>query len=409
MWLSLSIYTLIMIAIVHLATSGLYGALARARQSEQSLTGSYRQLEETRDALDAQTRILERRTTQLRAASEISRSVVSILDMEELLWQAADLLGERFDLYHVGLFEMDSTGQWAEYRAGAGAAGRSLAEERFRLKVGGESMVGWCMANARSRVIQDVEIDSGRIEHPLVPRTRSEAALPLIARGQVIGAISLQSDQPDTFDEVTVSSLQTIADQVAVALDNARLFAESRQALEAMRRAYGEFSRDAWVDLMRGRDEWGYSYAYRSVMPVEADWQPEMLQALETGQSVQTKMAAEAVLTVPLQVRDQAVGVLSFYKSAGEGSQPQTGTVEWTEEEVRVLEQIIQQMGVALESARLYEDSQRRTAREQLVGEITARMRETLDMDAVLRTAVREIGESLGLHDVAIQLEPDAG
>jgi GAF domain-containing protein len=393
------------------AVNSMLDAMRRAQRNERAQVEANRQLETLRASLEQRvrerTQDLARRTTQLQAAAEVGRAVTSILEMETLIWEVSELLLARFGLYHVGLFEVDSTGQWAEYRAGAGAAGRALAEERFRLKVGGESLVGWCTAHARERTIQDVEGDTGRMEHPLVPRTRSEAALPLIARGEVIGALSVQSDEPGAFDEVTVSSLQTVADQVAVALDNARLFTESQQALEAMRRAYGQVGRDAWIELMRGRGEWGYSYAYRSVTPAGSDWPLEMLQALETGQSVQTKISNEAVLAVPLQMRDHTIGVLSFYKSAGEGSELQTGSVEWTEQEIRVLEQIIQQMGVALESARLYEDARRRTAREQLIGEVTTRMRETLDVETVIKTTADEMYQALGLDEVVIRLVGD--
>ena len=403
MWLALSVYTLMLGAISRLATRSLYAALAQARESEQSLASSYRQLEESRDALDAQTRVLERRTVQLRAAAGLSHIVVSFLDMEELLWQAADLLGEQFELYHVGVFQIDTTGRWAEYCAGAGEAGHLLAEQNFRLEVGGDSMVGRCTAQAQAYIVQDVgaqgrDAEFGRVDHPLVPQTRSEAALPLIARGRVLGALSLQSDCPGTFDPDTVAILQTIADQIAVAMDNANLLAGSQRALEAARRAYSESSHQAWAEMLRSHDGWGYRYQDAGVTPLQGNWQ--------VGVPGETPITE---LDIPLKIRDTVVGVLNFQKDTGlpesQSGAPDAGdpSAAWTADEVRLLERLVEQMGLALESARLYQDTQRRAAREQLVGEVTARMRETLDVDLVLRTAVQEIREALGLHDIAVR------
>ncbi|MBN1659544.1 MAG: GAF domain-containing protein [Anaerolineae bacterium] len=428
MWLALSVYVLLMVAIVVLATRNLYAALARARTSEQALTSNLRQLEESRDALDAQAHLLERQTAKLQAAAEVSRSVVSILDMEELFWQAADLLIRRFDLYHVGVFQLDGTGRWAEYRAGAGEAGQLLAEQQFRLAVGGDSMIGWCTAQSQPRIVQDVDSlaaasslrpqtvgdragGAGRLDHPLVPRTRSEAALPLIARGRVIGALSLQSDRPGTFDLDTVAILQTIADQLAITMDNARLLASSQQALEAASRAYGESTRQAWAELLRGRGSWGYRYQGAGITPLESDGQVEAPHPPGAGTGV-------ATVDIPLKIRDKVVGILSFQKEMGQPADRPEGTwgagspgpdvSSWTEEETRLLERLVEQTALALDSARLYQDTQRRAAQERLVGEVTARMRETLDMDAVLRTAAQEIRQALGLSRLSVRLAAEA-
>jgi GAF domain-containing protein len=408
MWLALSVYVLLMVAIVQLATRSLYTTLQRARQSEQSLISNLRQLEESRDALDVQAHLLERQTARLRAAADISRSLGLILDFEALLWQAGDLLVQNFCLYHVGIFQIDSSGRWAEYRAGAGEAGRLLAEQQFRLGVGGGSLIGRCTAQSQACILQDVNAGDGaggatRVEHPLVPRTRSEAALPLIARGQVIGALSLQSDRAGAFDPDTVAILQTIADQLAIAMDNARLLASSRQALEAASRAYGESTRQAWAELLGGRGRWGYRYEHAGITPLR---EGRHLEAV-----VDSTMPA---VDIPLKIRDQVVGVLSFQKDAGQATSESgvmdagASSASWTEEETRLLERLVEQTALALDSARLYQDTQRRAAHERLVGEVTARMRETLDMDAVLRTAAQEIRQALGLSQLTVRLAVEA-
>jgi GAF domain-containing protein len=382
------------------AMNNMLGAINRARTNERAQIAANRELEVMRASLEQRvadrTRDLEARSLYLQAAVEVSRAATSVLDPQDLMWRVAMLIQERFDLYHVGVFQIDETGQWAEYHAGAGESGVPLAQEGFRLQIGGESLVGWCMAHAQARVMQDVSLETGRYEHPLVPHTRSEAALPLMARGQILGALSVQSERVNAFDEQTVDSLQTMVDQVAVALDNARLFAESQHALEATRRAYGELSRQAWSDLLRTRGDWGYVYTGRTVTPVQDEWQPEMVQAQQSGSMVQGEDSNKPVLAIPLQVRDQPIGVLGFSKGDGGGT--------WTVEETELIETLVRQLGVALESAQLFEETQRRAARERLTGEVAARIRETLDVDTVLKTAVEEIRQALGVPEVTVRL-----
>jgi GAF domain-containing protein len=382
------------------AVDSISRALERARSNERAQIEANRELEAMRASLEDQvaerTRNLERRSMQLQGAVEVSRAATSILDPERLIWELVELIQDRFDLYHAGLCLLDSTRRWAEYRAGAGEAGRALAAEGFRLEVGGPSMIGWCTLHGETRVAQDISAEMSRVDHPLVPATRSEAALPLTARGQVIGALSVQSDQPDAFDPDTVAALQTMADQVAVALDNARLFTESQEALEATRRAYGELSRQAWANLLQARADWGYSYMRQSVAPAGGNWSTEMRQAAQMGQAVQGDAAEGPSLALPLRVRDQVVGALGFYKSAPD--EP------WTMEEKALLETLVGQLGVALESAQLFEETQRRAAREQAIRQVTERMRAAVDVEAILQTTVAELTTALGVPRAYVRL-----
>jgi GAF domain-containing protein len=168
----------------------------------------------------------QHRTTQLQTGADVSRAASSILEPDQLMQRVVDLVRERFELYYVGLFLVDDTGEWALLRAGTGEAGRVQIENGHILTVGDESMVGWCIANAEARISQDVGMESTRYINPLLPETRSEMALPLINRGKVIGAMTIQSIHESAFSKEDISALQTMADQLSVAIANARLFAE---------------------------------------------------------------------------------------------------------------------------------------------------------------------------------------
>jgi PAS domain S-box-containing protein len=185
---------------------------------------------------------LARRSTQLQTAAEVSRAASSILNPDELMRQVVNLVRERFELYYAGLFLVDQTGEWAGeagrwavLRAGTGEAGRIQLEQGHKLEIGGESMVGWCVANKQARIALDVGEEAVRFENPLLPETRSEMALPLIVRGQVIGAMTVQSTQESAFSDEDIAVLQTMADQLAVAIENARLFEQAQTRAERER------------------------------------------------------------------------------------------------------------------------------------------------------------------------------
>jgi GAF domain-containing protein/HAMP domain-containing protein len=358
------------------------------------------QLRELIDSLEQQitnrTRDLERRSAYLEATTEVGRVAASILETDQLIQDVVELIRDRFDLYYVGLFLMDSTGEWAVLQAGTGAAGRALLSRGHQLPINDKSMIGWTIAQGQSRVTRLAEKDAVRLATPELPDTRSEAALPLRSRGRVYGALTVQHTRPDAFDEDTVAVLQAMTDQVAVTLDNARLFTEGQEALEIARRAYGQLGQEAWRELLHSRRDWGYRYFQRGLVPTEGDWPPEMIQASQSGQMVQEDGQEKATLSMPIKISGEGVGALSFRKGeAGEA---------WTTEEIELLESFVGQLELALDGARLYQDTQRRAAEDRLISEVTARMRETLDMDTVLQTAIREMGVALGLPRVEVRM-----
>jgi len=133
----------------------------------------------------------QQRSVQLRTAAEVSRVASSILDIDQLLTTSVNLIRDRFDLYYVGLFLVDESGEFAVLRAGTGEAGRQMLAEGHKLALGGESMVGWCVVNAQARIALDASEDTVRSDNPLLPKTRSEMALPLVSQSQVIGAMTI--------------------------------------------------------------------------------------------------------------------------------------------------------------------------------------------------------------------------
>lgn len=376
---------------------------AEREQADAALRGAL-------ETLEQRTSDLELRTLQLQAAAEVSRAASSILDVQVLLQQAVDLIHERFGLYYVGLFLLDKSGawtgepgRWVVLRAGTGVVGRTQIEQGHRLAVNSDSMIGQCVQNAEARIALDVGDAAVRFANPLLPDTRSEMALPLLSRGEVIGAMTIQSSREAAFTQEDIVILQTMADQLANAIQNAHLFQQLQTALveaEATQRLYVQ---QEWQDFLGQRkllSQSGFLYDRTQVQLVPDLWRPEMETALlEKSPAVTAgKAGSRSALAVPILLRGQPIGVL--------GMEDPEGARQWSEQDRVLVEAVAQQLGQILENARLLEDTRRTAVREQLIGEVMARVRSSLDLQMVMQTAARELRLALKAPEMTVQLTP---
>lgn len=363
--------------------------ILRRRRAEVQLTQSLSELQESRvlleERVEERTEALRQRATLLEAAAEVSRTTTEIVDLEVLLPTVVDLVQQRFDLYYVGLFLLDESGELAVLRAGTGEAGREMMAQGWELRVGGQSMIGRCVATGKADIQLDVGEASVRFDNPHLPETRSEMALPLRVRGEIIGAMTIQSHRVAAFEQDDIRTMQTVADQIAAVISNARLFTQVQEGLAAERRAYGDLTHAAWQQLLQSAPNLGYLSDRRATRPAGNVWRPEMQSALDTGKIVAGESGA--ALAIPLRVREQVVGVIDGRKKDG---------TAWLPEEITLLQSLVDQLNVAVESARLYEESQRRAMRERLVAEVSGRLRASRDVEAVLQATIRELGQALG-------------
>ena len=366
--------------------------------------------------LEEANRLLAQRPKTLTTAIEVGRAVTSILEADTLARQVVELIHERFGLYYVGLFLLDETGRYAVLGAGTGQAGRTMKEQGHRLEVGGASVVGAACAHGQARLAVDVTAASVappgaelvRFDNVLLPDTRSELALPLRVGDRVLGALDVQSTQPTAFSEEDIAALQLVADQVAVGLENARLFAQTRSSLEELSRLYRAMTGEAWQQFVQARPGLRHHRAGTAEVPEET-WATLFAQARSQGQPVSVDYTGEEeaggrhALAVPVKLRGMPVGVLGFHRLVTAG--------EWRPEEIALAENVADRVALALENARLLEEAQSRAAHERLVAEITGRVRASTDVDTILRTAIQELGGALRASDGLIRLEvsPEAG
>lgn len=351
----------------------------------QWLNESYDVLERR---VDERTQELQRLTTQLQVAAAVARDMAGNSNLDKLLISAANLIRERFGFYHAGIFLSDARSEYAVLHAATGEAGRDMLQRQHKLRIGSPSghsgsgstgLVGRAAETGEAQLARDVALDPYHYKNPLLPDTRSEVALPLKIADRVIGVLDVQSQTPDAFDEQSIEILQVMADQLAIAIQNARLLQEVRENLNELQLAYGQIERREWTRLSTTSPVIGFDYNGVEINPISAQDASRHRSGETTGNG------QENPLRIPLRVRGEVIGSLDVWSQSGELS----------EAEVYLLATISSRLSQVMEGARLLGQAQRTAAREHLTGEITAQMRSTNDPQAILQIAARELRKAL--------------
>jgi len=378
------------------------------------------------------------RAAQLATAAQVARAAASILDVQRLLSETAELVREQFNLYYVGIFLLDETGRWAVLRAGTGEAGRKMLEMGHKLEVGGPSMIGWCTAYGKPRIALDVGKEAVRFDNPLLPETRSEMALPLLTRERVIGAMTVQSDRPAAFSPEDITVLQTVADQLATAIENAYLYQETlrRQAqawvlrevmlaaastldfdqilqrtIQTLRSALQvEFLAVVLPDESREflrihPSQIGYDVPVEEVrLPLDGSVCGMVFQS---GKAMLIRDVRDvpfyypghpdvrSELCVPLRVGEEVIGVLNIESRKQNAFQ---------EEDLAFFTAIAGELAIALENARLYQREQRRREEAESLYRAAQAMTTTLDLQEVLERILTELQNVVPYDSASVQL-----
>jgi GAF domain-containing protein len=400
-WLAGTGVMLLVSILIHNSQNFLIPRLAFVISRSQELAA---QLQENQASLEQQvqnrTADLEKRNRQLALTAQVTREIATIQNLDKLLEDSVNLISDNFGFNHTAIFLIDETERYAVLRAASSEGGQRMMARGHQLRVGEVGIVGFVTDRGIPRITLDVGTDAVYFGNPDLPETRSEMALPLRIRGQVIGALDVQSSEPSAFTNDDATLLQTIADQVAQAIHNTRLLQEVQTNLETTQRAFGEVSQQAWQKYLGTKTHLLERFDPEGILPKTDEWSAEMAQAATQGIPAQGSISNFPSLAVPITERGQTIGVLNAYKAPEEG--------RWTQEEISLMEVITEQLGVALESARAYQDTQLAAVREQLTSEATARVRETLDIETIIKTATEEIRQALNLPEVTIRLSQQA-
>ncbi|MCA1899943.1 MAG: GAF domain-containing protein [Chloroflexi bacterium] len=371
-------------------------------QMSKNLARAFESLEEK---VAERSRNLERRSLELETIAEVGREIAVIHDLDTLLNAAASLIRERFNYYHVGVFLMDERGEFAALRGASSEAAAKMLEQGHRLKVGEEGLVGGVARTGRAHIALDVGTNATHFENPLLPLTRSEIALPLRSRGATIGVLDIQAETEAAFGEQDIKALQLLADQLAAAIENAELVQKVEAAYAELNKAYRLQTQSVWQSAIRQYQGSAYEYDGIQVRPVPQELPQRLFEQLKSGKPVQyteeekEREGGKSVLLAPIMVLNQLVGVIGL-----EQTDPRH---DWTDEEIAVAGAAATRAAIALENARLLEESQRRALKEQTIFNATERVGSASSVENILRAAAEEIERVLGSSEVILQFNND--
>jgi len=355
----------------------------RKRETELELAQvdlENRVAERTRE-LSAANQQVTKRASQLELVAKVAQFTVSLRDVDRLLPQIAHLISRTFDFYHVGIFLLDEEKRFAVLRASNSLGGDRMLKRGHRLKVGEQGIVGFVTQSGKPRIALDVGADAVHFNNPDLPETHSEMALPLRSGEELIGALDIQSTVPNAFTDEDVATLSILADQVAIAIQNAELFEQAQNALQKAELASKQALEQTWKGFTKQLRFKGYRYD---------GIKPEALKETDASHNDQSS------LLVPVQLRGQTLGRFKLI--------PSDSKRKWTEDELSIIESTAERLAIALESSRLLEDAQKRAAREALLSDVSAKLSTSFRLDSILRDTVEELGQTFKGSSVTFQL-----
>jgi GAF domain-containing protein len=344
-----------------------------ARQTFDTLRKERLTLEQR---VEERTAGLARKTEQLRATSYIARKTAEVQDLASLLNTVARLVTDQFGFYHTGVFLLNEPGDHVTLQAASSEGGQRMIERGHSLSVGTQDIVGYVAAQKKPRIALDVGEDAVFFNNPDLPMTRSEVALPLLIRNKVLGVLDIQSDKPQAFGAEDIDVLQTLSDQISIAIENARLLDEAQAAIIQLEALTSRRTREVWSQKLRASNR-VFTYT------------PLGLRAEKLSQTNENTISASILL------RGQKIGNISIAKK-GDG--------KWSKLDASLLDEVASQVGLAVDNIRLLEDATQRAQQEETIGKLASRFSQSLDLDTLLQTAARELGQVPDVSEVSVYI-----
>ena len=352
-----------------------------------------------REQLKQRSQDFNHRLAQLRAVAEIEHTISAFLEPKDLLQKVVDLLGERFGLYFVGVFLLDETASFTAMVAseaeapfserpvvevGLQASTNNSLPRGYSLPLSENSGIRWSIINQKPHTV-DVSSRKDEFTATYLPQARTELALPLISHNHAIGALMIYSTQANAFDGDDIALFQSSSESLTTALINARLFTQTQADLEEIRALQRQYVRRTWAETEQIHGN--LSYTYEAGTELQDQTEPAANTPLNSSPST---------YNTPINLRDQTIGQITL-----EADKP-----AWSDEERTFIESVITEAALALENARLLEEIRSHARQEQLIGQVSAQFQGSLDMDAILRAAVRQIGQLPGVSEASIHIRP---
>lgn len=385
-----------------IATTGLRHALQRARQSEQSLLERNKELEDIRVSLEEQVMV---RTRGLQQVAILTEQLNAILNFEQLLLELVEGVQEKFGYYYVQVYLLDDNRQNLVMAAGSGEVGQQLKDQKHHLVL--NAPTGLVARAARENRIVRVDNVTQSVDwlvNPLLSRTQAELAVPIVLEERVVGVLDVQVDRVAGLDETDASVLRTLANQVAVAIRNARLFEQTQVALTEARLAQERYVTQAWhasgsqvyTAKTQRAEAAELTEAIRAELSKTAQQQAQP--GLIEGVMVDSPEEIYTAIVAPIKLQNQVIGGMYFHQ-AGDSLQ-----ANWSEQELALVQAIADQVAQTAENLRLFEETREQAGREQAIREVTDKLRAAPSLERLLETAARELGQRLEAPQTVLEV-----
>ncbi len=380
-------------------------AIARREDEVGQLTANFQQM-----VTEIQRREyrLERRAINLEIIANLSERLTAILDVDQLLVEMVNQLKERFGYYHANIYLLDDQRKTLVMAEGAGAAGAEMKARGHSIPLNAPaSLVARAARSGEIVRVDNVHEAKDWLPNPLLPDTRSEMAVPVVVEGRVAGVLDVQEDRIAALNERDANGLRSLANQVATAIRNARLFQETQAALFEVQELNRRLTQEVWRDISDKVSTTGYVFTKSGAASTSTEWLPVMSQAVRQKGLAQDANGANgsdfgqggANIAVPLTLRDEVIGVIGIERPSDR---------PWSEDELTAIQTITEQVALALDAARLARETERAAWRDRTVSETTARIWSSDEVADVMKAAVAQLGEKLKASEVVIQLGTSA-
>lgn len=374
--------------LIYLLINGLETALKKSRANfdelevaNTSLNFTQTELKNRSEELIVANQQLENSTKKLRTVAEVTSTAASLRNFEELLSLTTSIISDQLGYYHVAIFLLDEQSQYAILRSANTEGGLRMLARGFKISVGQLGVVSSVAQTGQPRMAFNEGENRIFFNDTELMGTQSELALPLKSGDEIIGVLDIQSIRPGDFNEDDISILSILADQVAIALQNALLFEESQRALREANIESLQASRKAWQEYTETVQTKGYRYDGIKSEPLKG----------QQGSRIEDDR-----LLIPVQLRGQTIGRLKL-----SASDP---TREWTDDELIMVSATAERVALALEGARLLDEAQKRATREAFLSDVATKLSTSFQLDSILRDTVQELGQTLKNSTVSFQL-----
>ncbi len=351
----------------------------------------------TRDLAGAN-QINEHRAKMFQAIAQVTHAIISTQNLQDLLPQVAQAISEHFGFYHIGIFLLDPAREYAILSAANSEEGQRMLDRNHKLPIGHIGIVSYVAGTAKPRIALDTDTDTTYIANPDLPKTRSEMALPLIQTGgQVIGVLDIQSTEPNAFKQEDIGILFTLADQVSVAIANARLYEETQKRLIEAQMLYQRNLQAGWKKFTNLQKIAGIRRTGMSAsIYTEAIALPGATEVINSGVVILDQDERGSHMMIPVKLRGEIVGILNVKADDNR---------KWTRDDIDIVAAIVERAALSIENSRLLVESQRAAEKERVIGEISARIGASTQIETILKTAMQELGTALPDTDIAIQFQ----